>query len=409
MRIIVHDYAGHPFEVQLSRELASRGHHVLHLYCESTLTPRGALRRTSADPRTFDINGIGLSETIPKTSFLRRFKLESEYAHKLIAVSEQFQPDVIISANTPSIPQYRLARWCKQRKVRLVSWVQDIYGLAAYRLLSKKLPLIGHAVGQYFIHLDKWSARKSAALVVISEDFRKVFRGWGIDKSRIHVIHNWAPLDEMPQRPRENDWSQAQKLRPGLRFVYAGTLAMKHNPALLLELARTLEQPARGELIVVSEGPGAEWLAAKAAEQKINSVRILGFQPFEALPDVLGSADVLVAILEAGAGVFSVPSKVLSYFCAGRAVLLAVPKENLAAKIVIESHAGLVVEPDEISAFCSAARRLIEGPQLREKSGLAARQYAEKNFDIRRIGKEFEAIVDPSMAISAPTTGRRPT
>ena len=36
MKIIVHDYAGHPFQVQLSRRLASRGHEVLHLYCAST-------------------------------------------------------------------------------------------------------------------------------------------------------------------------------------------------------------------------------------------------------------------------------------------------------------------------------------------------------------------------------------
>ena len=79
--------------------------------------------------------------------------------------------------------------------------IQDDLGLAAYRLLKKRLPVVGQAVGQYFIRLDKWSARRSAALVVISEDFRKVFEGWGIAKSQIHVIHNWAPLNEMPQRP----------------------------------------------------------------------------------------------------------------------------------------------------------------------------------------------------------------
>ena len=306
---------------------------------------------------------------------------------------DQFQPEVVLSANTPSIPEYRLARWCQQRHVRLVSWIQDIYGLAAYRLLKKRLPVVGQAVGQYFIRLDKWSARRSAALVVISEDFRKVFEGWGIAKSQIHVIHNWAPLNEMPQRPRENDWSRAQNLGPSLRFVYAGTLAMKHNPALLLELARTLDQTARGELIVVSEGPGVEWLAAQAAEQKIKSLRCMGFQPFRALPHVLGSADVLVAILEADAGVFSVPSKVLSYFCAGKPVLLAVPKENLAAKIVEQAHAGLVVGPTEIRAFCAAARQLIDSQQLRDQSGQAARRYAEKHFDIRRIGDEFETIL----------------
>ncbi len=394
MRIIVHDYAGHPFEVQLSRALADRGHHVMHLYCKSTLTPRGALKQSASDPRTFDISAVGLSEMIPKTSFLRRFKLESEYAHRLLTVCDQFQPEVILSANTPSIPAYRLAKWCQRRGIRLVSWIQDIYGVAAYRLLSKQVPVIGHAVGSYFIRLDKWSARHSAALVVISDDFRKIFRGWGIEKSRIHVIHNWAPLEEMPQRPRENDWSSAHQLKPGMRFVYAGTLAMKHNPALLLELARTLDQPAKGELIVVSEGTGVDWLVAQAAKENINSLRSMGFQPFEALPDVLGSADVLVAILEADAGVFSVPSKVLSYFCAGKPVLLAVPKENLAARIVEQAHAGLVVGPTEVSAFCSAARRFIDSPQLREQSGVAARRYAEANFDIRRIAKQFEAILE---------------
>jgi glycosyltransferase involved in cell wall biosynthesis len=197
----------------------------------------------------------------------------------------------------------------------------------------------------------------------------------------------------MPMRPRENSWAHQHDLGAGVRFIYSGTLAMKHNPALLLELARTLDVDSSGELIVVSEGAGVEWLAEEAARQEIGSLRCLGFQPFEALPDVQGSADVLVAILEADAGVFSVPSKVLSYLCAGRPVLLAVPKENLAAKIVVECGAGLVVEPTDLEGFCAAAKRLIQSPQLREELGRAARHYAEANFDIRRIGDRFEAIL----------------
>ena len=61
MRIIVHDYAGHPFEVQLSRELAARGHDVLHLYCGSTHTPRGDLARSDRRSRqhsTFAASGF---------------------------------------------------------------------------------------------------------------------------------------------------------------------------------------------------------------------------------------------------------------------------------------------------------------------------------------------------------------
>ncbi|MEX0612171.1 MAG: hypothetical protein WD229_08615, partial [Pirellulales bacterium] len=138
---------------------------------------------------------------------------------------------------------------------------------------------------------------------------------------------------------------------------------------------------------------GVEWLTEQAGRENLKSLRCLGFQPFKALPEVLGSADVLVAILEADAGVFSVPSKVLSYLCAGRPLLLAVPKENLAAKIVLESGAGLVVEPTDIVGFCTAAERLIESPPLRDELGHAARRYAETHFDIRRIGDQFETIL----------------
>ena len=43
LRIAVHDYSGHPFQVQLSRALAERGHEVLHLYSTRFQTPRGPL------------------------------------------------------------------------------------------------------------------------------------------------------------------------------------------------------------------------------------------------------------------------------------------------------------------------------------------------------------------------------
>lgn len=395
MKIIVHDYAGHPFQVQLSRKLAGRGHDVLHLYCASTHTPRGDLARRADDPPNFQIRPISLQAMIPKNNFLRRYFLESDYAKKLVAEVRASGTEVILSGNTPSIPQEKLAHWCRAHNVRLVSWVQDVYGLAAYRMLRNKLPVVGALVGKYFIHLDKKAFRNSAAIVVISEDFTDILASWGIDRNRIHAVHNWAPLDSMPERSRENYWSRAQQLGDKLRFVYSGTLSMRHNPALLLELARMLQQKSLGELIVVSEGPGIEWLAQEAARQNITALKRVGFQPFDAMPDVLGSADVLVAILEPDAGVFCVPSKVLTYLCAGRPVLLAVPKENLVSRIVANEKAGLGVDPTDVAGFCAAAQLLGDSPDLRHQAGLAARRYAETHFDIERIADRFEQILAP--------------
>ena len=178
-------------------------------------------------------------------NFYRRFRLEAEYADKLAAASTSFRPEVVISANTPSIAQHRLARACGRQQVRLVSWIQDMYGVAAYRLLRRKLPGIGHLVGQVLHCARQTSARASHAIVAITDDFRGILSQWGVDPARVHVIHNWAPLEGLPVRPRENAWSRAQGLGDGLRFIYSGTLAMKHNPALLLELARLLDKRTR--------------------------------------------------------------------------------------------------------------------------------------------------------------------
>ena len=116
-------------------------------------------------------------------------------------------------------------------------------------------------------------------------------------------------------------------------------------------------------------------------------------QPHDDLPDVLATADVLIAILHGAAGVFSVPSKVLTYMCAGRALLLAVPRENLAARVVMENNAGLVIDPKAGETFVEAADCLLHEKDYREYCGVNARRYAEVHFDIEAIADSFERIV----------------
>ena len=393
MNILVHDYAGHAFTLQLARQLAHRGHNVLYAYCGSVHAPQGDLQRLPDDAESLQVQSVALDRMIPKRNFIRRFTMEREYGKRLVRACKPFAPEVVLSANTPSITQNRLARWCKHDGVRLVSWVQDIYGLAAQKLLRKKIPVLGNLIGKYFISLDKASARMSSDIVVIAKEFCEVFDQWSIPRSKMHVVHNWSPLQVLPAQARENSWAKEQALGTHTRFIYSGTLAMKHNPKLLLQLAKALQSESLGEVLVVSEGEDVDWLAEQAKAEGVANLKCLGFQPFNALPQVLGSADVLVAVLEADAGVFSVPSKVLSYLCAGRALLLAVPEENLIAAIVRESKAGRVVGPKDIEGFCQAGIELAKDVALRENCGKSARAYAEEEFGLERITNEFETIL----------------
>jgi glycosyltransferase involved in cell wall biosynthesis len=86
---------------------------------------------------------------------------------------------------------------------------------------------------------------------------------------------------------------------------------------------------------------------------------------------------------------------VLSYLCAGRALLAAVPSDNLAAEIVRRSGAGFLVEPGDKGDLVACATRLLADGGLREVLGRRARRYAEQNFDVATIGDRFEPILDP--------------
>ncbi|MFL5257904.1 MAG: hypothetical protein ACJ8AI_34495, partial [Rhodopila sp.] len=90
---------------------------------------------------------------------------------------------------------------------------------------------------------------------------------------------------------------------------------------------------------------------------------------------------------------FSVPSKILSYLCAGRPILLAAPEENLAARTVRRARAGFVVAPDNRAAFLEAARILRSDPACRAEMAANGRAYAEQTFDLDRITDRFESIL----------------
>lgn len=402
LRVLVHDYCGHPFQVHLSRELARRGHSVLHLHFADFQTPKGDLVRRDDDPPTFAVEGISLGKPFMKNTLLRRWRQERLYAGRLVAAAEAFEPDVVLSANTPLPIQSTLQAVCRERSIRLIPWVQDFYSVAVETLLTRRLGrLPGAIAGYYYRHLERSILNGCDQAVYITSDFMEHSAGWQTDRRKCHVIENWAPLEEIPPRPRRNQWAQRHGLLDRTCLLYSGTLGHKHNPSLLLELAEAFRHDDGVAVVCIAEGPGRVWLEAHRAARRLANLLILDFQPYQELPDILATGDVLIALIERDAGIFAVPSKVLSYLCAERPLLLAVPEQNLAARTVGRAGAGITVEPTDLEGFVAAARRLVREPGLRARLAANARRYAEVTFDIRSIADRFEDVFYGSTSAAA--------
>ena len=326
---------------------------------------------------------------------MTRFRQEREYGAKASARIREFRPDVVLSANTPLFAQKRLLSETKRLGSRFVFWQQDILGIGIRRVLELRFGRLGATAGGRFVALERSLLLASDAVVVISDGFLPVLEQLGVPTDTVYVIENWAPLDELPLRPRENGWARENGLVGKRVVLYSGTLGLKHDPESIVQLARHFSREGDVEVVVVSEGRGADWLHRRRQEERLQNLRLLPFQPYDALPDVLASGDVLLTLLEADAGAFSVPSKVLSYLCAGRALLAAVPSENLAAEVVRRSGGGVLVAPGDETDLVANASRLLEHAGLRDQLGRRARRYAEETFDVGSIGDKFEAVLDP--------------
>jgi colanic acid biosynthesis glycosyl transferase WcaI len=396
MRITVHDYSGHPFQVQLSRELARRGHSVLHEYSTQYVTGHGNLTVTEDDPNTLRIEGVEASVPIRKYDPVARMRFELSYGRAWRARLENDPADVVVACNVPLFALASVRRQLARSGRRWVFWHQDIYSLGVAAEIDRKLPgLVAAPLRRWAYGLERSQVRSADRVVAIGDAFVDHYRSWGLDTGHVDVIPNWAPLDDLVPGARDNAWTREQGLPSGpVRLLYAGTLGRKHNPLLLFDLVDAVRrQGVDATLVVCSEGVGADELAAASTGR--SDVRILGYQPADRFAEVLAGADLMVALLEPDAAAFSVPSKVLSYLSAGRPTIALIPDANPAAADV-RAAGGFVASPSPEGAAAAAgwlADAVSSGPDALGMLGSRARQLAERKFDIDAITDKFEHIL----------------
>jgi colanic acid biosynthesis glycosyl transferase WcaI len=397
MDIVVHDFSGHPFQAELARRLAERGHRVVHLSSAEYVSGKGLLERRDDDPADLTFDQIRVGRSFPKYSPTQRSRWELAYGK---ATSDYLRdwPGVVITCNVPLLAMARFVRAARRRRLPWVFWHQDIYSAAMGDELRRRLPgVLASPAANTFTRIEAWCARAAGHIVAIGDAFTRVYPDWGVDAGRVSVIPNWAPLEDIV--PTERNTTTAENIFPdsgaSLRLLYAGTLGRKHNPLLLVELLRDARAAGvDATLTVVSQGEAADDLAEAAEADQSLPLRVVPFQPAEILAEVLGSADVLVGLLEPEATEFSIPSKVLSYMAAGRPILGLMPASNPAAAD-ITACGGFVAEPTAEGARLGAQwlAEVSTDAEQRVQIGKDTRAVAETRFNPDRITTQFEDLL----------------
>ena len=391
-KIFIHDYAGHPFQIDLSREL-SKKYEVLHCYNGSNNTPQGKTKKTKDDLNTFDIYPIMLSQKIDKSSLFKRWSQEFRYGIQLINVVSNYKPDIIISTNTPLDAQFMLLIYSKIKNIKHIFWLQDMIAFSASVILKKRSRLLGKLVGKYFSFLEIIIARFSNFTIVTMKSHIKVVKSWKVKSEKIILINNWASLDDYPVKRKNNKWAKKYNYDNKFIFMWTGTMGLKHSPEHFIDLSNQFKSIRNVKIVVVSESDGAKWLKKQKEKLSLNNLDILPYQDFNDVSNMMATADCLICLVGNDVGDAHVPSKFLSYMCANRSIILGIKESNFAAVIAQKYQCALLCNPDNTKEFLGHANNIFSNENLRNKLANAARKYAENTFLISNISKKFEAIL----------------
>ncbi len=165
-------------------------------------------------------------------------------------------------------------------------------------MLNRRLPFAGSVVGALYQGKEKRFARRANHIVSITPDFVPFLRRIGVPADKITVIENWAPATEILPLAHQNAWTAEQGLSGKRILLYSGTLGLKHNPAILADTAQHFQDQGRDDIVMVvaTQGLGADFLKGEAKKRHLRNLRILPWQPYDRLPEMLSSAEILTAI-----------------------------------------------------------------------------------------------------------------
>lgn len=345
-----------------------------------------------------EVNGVEVvrlrHHVPPKQSALRRGLYEATFLLNGLAPLRLPRPDVVLGV-VPSLGGGVLSALVARRHgVPCGIVVQDLMANAARQSGIAG----GGRVARMTASLEGWTLRRAHGVAIVAEPFRPVVEAFGVAPERIVHVRNWSHV----RRP--GGCRDATRAALGWRpdeyvVLHAGNMGFKQALENVVAAAH-LAAPTRPDLRFVLMGTGSQRPLLERLAAGLPNLTFLDPQPADLFPDVLAAADVLLVNERASVIDMSLPSKLTSYFAAGRPVVAAVPL-GATAREVVQSGAGLVVTAEDPIALLAALDRLATEPELGVRLAAAGPAYASAHLDSAATLTRAEGFI-------AQLLGRRP-
>lgn len=286
-------------------------------------------------------------------------RLASEFSFGVRSTATAWgSPDAIVAVSPALISSALAALKAKtlHRSVPLIVWVQDLYARGMTETGQ------GGRAAQALAAIEGRLLRSADRVVVIHERFADIIANdFAVDRARITVVRNWThlapfPPVDVPTARERFGWRKDETI-----VLHTGNMGVKQGLTNVINTARLAEH--RGDPIrFVLVGDGGERERLELLGRGVETLQFIPPLDDQDYAAALTSADVLLVNELAGVAEMAVPSKLTSYFSAGRPVIAATDPGGITAGEVRAANAGHVVPADDPEALRNAVLELRADP-----------------------------------------------
>ncbi|GMU52007.1 MAG: glycosyltransferase WbuB [Candidatus Xenobia bacterium] len=280
-------------------------------------------------------------------------------------------------------------------RVPLVLEVRDLW--------PESISAVGAVSSAFLLRPVQWLAdhlyRHARLIVVLTDAFRTVIAGRGIDPDKIVVSPPGVCSDWLEQAvtPEAVERLRAEHHLEG-KFVvsYIGTIGMAHGVDLMLEAARRCKNPEVA-FAVVGTGAARRDLEKELAERPCPNFYLFSKQPRELIPVWLGVTSLSLVLLK-DKPVFEtvIPSKLIEAMGAGKPVVLGIRGE--AARLLRRAQAGVCFAPGQVDELVAAVEQLAGDPAALALYAENGHRYARRHHDRGVLAVELWKHLEQALA-----------
>jgi colanic acid biosynthesis glycosyl transferase WcaI len=256
-------------------------------------------------------------------------------------------------------------------RVPIVVWVQDLYALGMAETGQG-----GRLASRVTRWVERWLLRAADAVVVIHDRFaERIEQDFDVQRDRITTVRNWTHLPAMSPPDVRTVRARYGWADDDIVVLHSGNMGVKqglHN--VVQAAARAASDGSHLRFVMMGDGSKREEMV-RLAEQLGAPVQFLPSQRETDFIDAIQSADVLLVNELPGVSEMAVPSKLTSYFAAGRPVVAATDTDGITAGEIRSARAGVVVPAGDARALVEAAAALGADASKARRLGQNAREY----------------------------------